>query len=248
MMESINAKAPGLITSKDTNMQDSLAADYASKNEDYYNFPRPEMYKFLPASYRTLLDVGCGRGAFGAFIRKQTKCEVWGVEPDAECLPQAQTNLDKVLHGCFVPGMELPLNYFDCIVFNDVLEHMLDPVSALQFAASLLSKNGVIMASIPNIGHFPTVWKLIVRGDWDYQERGILDKTHLRFYTRNSIRKLFEKAGFELQTLKGINPFLSMEPGDSKLWRRYRLCSWMPICGVRDMRYLQFAAVAKTKG
>ena len=78
-----------------------------------------------------------------------------------------------------------------------------------------------------------------------YQESGILDKTHLRFFTRLSIMRLFQGAGFAIQRIDGINPFISQGSGDKALWRRYSLFSWLPITSIKDMRYQQFAIVAK---
>jgi 2-polyprenyl-3-methyl-5-hydroxy-6-metoxy-1,4-benzoquinol methylase len=199
----------------------------------------------VPSYCRKLLDVGCGAGSFGASVRERTGCEVWGVESDPGCIQKAKQNIDKVLQGYFGPDLDLLPGYFDCIVFNDVLEHMLDPASALVFARALLSSEGCIVASIPNIGHFPTVWKLVIEGEWEYKEFGILDKTHLRFFTRLSIMRLFQGAGFIVQRIDGINPFLTLEPGDESLWRRYSLFSWLPIRSIKDMCYQQFAIVAK---
>jgi 2-polyprenyl-3-methyl-5-hydroxy-6-metoxy-1,4-benzoquinol methylase len=224
---------------------DSLARDYSSKREEYFECPRSEMLEYVPSHCRKVLDVGCGAGIFGASIRKRTDCEVWGVESDAGCIQKAEQNNDKVLHGYFGPELDLPRGYFDCIVFNDVLEHMQDPASALIFAGALLCSGGCIVASVPNIRQFPTIWKLVVGGEWEYKEFGILDKTHLRFFTRISIVRLFQGAGFAIQRIDGINPFLSHESGDEAVWRRYSLFSWLPVPGIKDMRYQQFAIVAK---
>jgi 2-polyprenyl-3-methyl-5-hydroxy-6-metoxy-1,4-benzoquinol methylase len=225
--------------------KDGLASDYASKPEEYFECPRSEMLEYVPSLCRKVLDVGCGTGSFGASIRRRTGCEVWGVESNAGSIQKAEQNIDKVFQGYFGPDLDLPLCYFDCIVFNDVLEHMLDPASALVIARALLSSGGCIVASIPNIRQFPTVWKLVICGNWEYQEFGILDKTHLRFFTRVSIMRLFQEAGFAIQRIDGINPFLSHESGDKALWRRYSLFSWLPINRIKDMRYQQFAIVAK---
>ena len=203
------------------------------------------MFEYVPSHCRRVLDVGCGAGTFGATIRQRIGCEVWGVESDAGCIQKAEQNIDKVFHGYFGPELGLPSNYFDCIIFNDVLEHMLDPASALVLARALLSGEGCIVASIPNIRHFPTIWKLLIRGDWEYKEFGILDKTHLRFFTRVSIMRLFQQAGFVVERIEGINPFNSLEPDDQPLWRRYSVFSWLPITRIKDMRYQQFAIVAK---
>ena len=125
------------------------------------------MLEYVPSLCRRVLDVGCGTGSFGASIRKRTGCEVWGVESNSGSIPKAEANLDKVLHGYFGPELDLRSGYFDCIVFNDVLEHMPDPASALALARALLSSGGCIVASIPNIRQFPTVWRLIIRAEWE---------------------------------------------------------------------------------
>lgn len=225
----------------------SLETLYTSKHTGYFECTRPELLPFVPESARKILDVGCGAAGFSGTLKTLRKAEVWGVELNESASEIARGRLDKVFHASFGPELDLPVNYFDCITFNDVLEHMVDPMAALQLALPLLCENGVVVASIPNIGHFPTLWRLIIRGEWDYKESGILDKTHLRFFTRSSIKKLFYQAGFGVRKIEGINKFIIMEKGDRKLWWQYRMISWLPFPGVRDMRYLQFAVVASKK-
>lgn len=228
--------------------QDVLAADYAEKRKDYFDYERAEMLRFVPTACRRILDVGCGSGGFGAAIRNRAPAEVWGIEPDVHSADKATRKLDKAIQGSFSPDLNLPTHYFDCIVFNDVLEHLLNPASALQLAGSLLSDGGVVVASIPNIGHFPIVWRLAVRGEWEYKERGILDRTHLRFFTRSSIRKLLQENGFQVERIEGINAWFKMDEGDQRLWRIYWPLSFIPAAGIHDMRYLQFALVARLNG
>jgi 2-polyprenyl-3-methyl-5-hydroxy-6-metoxy-1,4-benzoquinol methylase len=223
----------------------SIESFYASKNSEYFGWSRPEMVPLVPNSARKILDVGCGAAGFSGPLKQLRQAEVWGVELNQEASEIARRRLDKVFHAPFGPELDLPGNYFDCIIFNDVLEHMLDPLSALRFAASLLAEQGVVVASIPNIAHFPILWKLIIRGEWEYKDQGILDKTHLRFFTRSGIIKLFKQAALQIQTLRGINDFFNMEPEDGRLWRNYRVFSWIPASVVHDMRHLQFAVVAK---
>ena len=146
---------------------------------------------------RRLLDVGCHEGHFGKVIADRG-VEVWGVEPDESRANVAKSRLHGVVVGSYpsdVPRGE----FFDCIVFNDVLEHMQDPGSALLAAKGQLMPNGCVVASIPNIRHISVVRSLVVRGRWDYQDWGILDRTHLRFFTKQSMRELFEEAGFYIE-------------------------------------------------
>ena len=221
-----------------------LTAAYAEKREDYFSCERPELLSLFPLQARRVLDVGCGSGVFGQTLKHKFGCEVWGVEPDLKSCEKAATQLDRTVHGCFDENIVLPAGYFDCIFFNDVLEHMVDPALALRLAEKFLSPTGKIVASIPNIAHFPTVWRLVARGQWEYTERGILDRTHLRFFTRQSIRQLFEEAGYAITSLQGINKFHEMQLGDRRLWKIYRVFSWLPHRHLRDMAYLQFGVVA----
>lgn len=225
----------------------SLKAAYSEKRRDYFEYSRPEVLNFFPKGAKRVLDVGCGTGSFGEGVKVTQNCEVWGVEPDVEAAKAAGSRLDRVFTGFFGEEMGLPLESFDCVCFNDVLEHMVDPAVALRYAAKLLTKEGKVLASIPNIRHFPTVWRLAVMGNWDYTERGILDKTHLRFFTAQTIIRFFEAEGFAIDRMEGINGFADMISGDTKLWKIYRLLSLWPARLVKEMRYLQFVVVARRK-
>lgn len=222
----------------------SLATDYAAKDVSYFEVERRDMLPFVPQASARILDVGCGGGSFGRLLMEGGEREIWGVEPDRRGAEIAARHLHKVVHGLFAPGMDLPAAYFDAVVFNDVLEHMLDPVAALKFARSLLVPGGVVVCSIPNVGNFPIVWRLVMHGEWEYTERGVLDRTHLRFFTRSSLAAMLREAGLTVRQLEGINPFFRMEARDRRAWRWYKLLRWIPIAGLRDMRYLEFAAVA----
>ncbi len=115
------------------------------------NGARAEMLTFVPADCRRLLDVGCGTGAFGELLKQTRKIEIWGVEPVTSAAEKASARLDYVINGTFDSGTKLPAGYFDCVVFNDVLEHMVAPEQALRYAKTLLSQGGAIVASIPNV-------------------------------------------------------------------------------------------------
>jgi SAM-dependent methyltransferase len=228
-------------------MQDaSLESLYADKQSFYFDGARPDLLPFVPKSACRILDVGCGSAGFSGTLKKMLQAEVWGVEMNQAASEIARKRLDKVYHGAFGPELDLPENYFDTIFFNDVLEHIFYPIPILQHASTLLSKDGCVIASIPNIRNFPIVWRLVMRGEWEYKDHGILDRTHLRFYTRQTIINLFQQSSYEILTIQGINPFYIAEPEDHKIWRRYRQIAWL-IPGAHDMRYLQFLVIAKKK-
>jgi 2-polyprenyl-3-methyl-5-hydroxy-6-metoxy-1,4-benzoquinol methylase len=117
--------------------------DYKRKPADYFQCPRPEMLPFVPVGCRRVLDVGCAEGAFGESLKRSRGIEVWGVEPTASAAAIAKGRLDNVIEGVFGPEINLPKGIFDCILFNDVLEHMLAPEMALRYAWELLAPGGV---------------------------------------------------------------------------------------------------------
>ena len=208
----------------------------------YYSHPRPQMRGFVPAEARRILDVGCGDGAFAAGLRDERRArgqelEIWGLELDSSAAERAATHLDRVLQGPAQDrALELPPGTFDCVVMNDVLEHLVAPEALLDALRPALAPGGCLVASIPSVRYFPNVWDLVVRGDWEYQDEGILDRTHLRFFTRQSMRGLFQRSGYAVVLQQGINPTSS--------WR-FRLVNLLSFGRLREMRYLQFACVAE---
>ena len=219
--------------------------DYETKATEYFGYPRPEMVPFLPADCRRVLDVGCADGTFGEALKKTRGIEVWGVEPTKSAAAKAKAKLDRVVEGLFDPGMDLPAGSFDCILFNDVLEHMLAPELALRYARQLLMPGGVVVASIPNIRSFPTLWRLVFHARWEYQDAGVLDRTHLRFFTESSIVDMFEREGFTLEKVSGINAFTGIPNVRRPLWLLYRLANALFLSKFDDMKFQQFAVVAR---
>lgn len=211
-----------------------------AKDAAYYGRPRREMRRFVPAEARRILDVGCGAGAFGAGLKDERPgLEVWGVEMDPEAAARARTVLDRVLEGD-AAGVAPTLagERFDSIVLNDVLEHVLEPEALLALLRPLLADGGRLVASVPNIRHFPVVVDLAVRGRWEYTDEGILDRTHVRFFTRRSLGGLFGGGGFDLESVTGINGTGSAA---------FRLFNLATLGRCADMRWLQFACVARPR-
>jgi 2-polyprenyl-3-methyl-5-hydroxy-6-metoxy-1,4-benzoquinol methylase len=216
-------------------------ADLSTKPEGYYAQARPEMLPFIPRDAKRILDVGCGEGGFACTLKQRLGAEVWGIEYVPAAAEVAGQRLDRVLVGDVMQQLEqLPDRYFDCITFTDVLEHLVDPYQVLLALKQKLSFRGVIVTSIPNVRFFRTLFNLVVRGDWRYEDFGILDKTHLRFFTKKSIKSMFESLGYRVIELKGINPVLS--------WK-VTLFNLATLGAFSDTRYLQFCCVgAPTRG
>jgi 2-polyprenyl-3-methyl-5-hydroxy-6-metoxy-1,4-benzoquinol methylase len=131
--------------------------------------------------------------------------ELWAVEPDPASARAAEDGFDHVVAGEF-PNEQLPGGRFDVILFADVLEHLAAPEDALRAAAKALVRDGIIVASIPNVRHWrAVVWPLLRHGTWTYTDYGILDRTHLRFFTRRSMGDFFAANGWSVESVTGIN-------------------------------------------
>lgn len=168
---------------------------------------RREMLAFVPPAARSVLDVGCGPGGFGQSLRQDDPTrELWAVEVDEEVAAGAARFYDRLVVGTFPDALAGAGKTFDCVVFNDVLEHTVDPWAVLRATVALLAPGGVVVASIPNVRNVSVVADLVVRGNWTYRDIGILDRTHLRFFTSRSIRALFADSGFAVEEMSGINP------------------------------------------
>ena len=167
----------------------SLIDQYETKPDAYYENQRAEMLEFIPENTSSLLEIGCGSGSFGSLVKmSRPECNVWGIEPNHTAAEVAAEKLDKVICGSFNANVpELNGETFDCIVFNDVLEHLANPMNALIDCKPYLSRKGSLVASIPNILHFYQIAEILLQQDWKYQDGGILDNTHLRFFTKKSI-------------------------------------------------------------
>lgn len=212
--------------------------DYNNKLEGYYTNVRQEMLAFLPNDAKKILDVGCSEGYFGKAVKDKNNAEVWGIEYMEKHAKEAQKVLDKVFIGpCENFLDDLPENYFEVIYFNDVLEHLVDPYLVLEKIKSKLTKNGIVISSIPNLRYYQVMEELYFNGDFEYKEEGILDKTHLRFFTKKSIKNMYEKLGYKVLSHVGINGEKTLK---SYL---YNFPKFFII--EEDMKHLQFATVAK---
>ncbi|MFS4494548.1 class I SAM-dependent methyltransferase [Maribacter sp. 2308TA10-17] len=211
--------------------------DYNNKANDYFNHERPEMLAFLPEGCKKVLDIGCGEGTFVKQIKDKTGAEAWGIELMPEPGNEAKKILDKVFVGpCENFVDDLPENYFDVIYCNDVLEHLVDPYSVLGTLKGKLSENGVVISSIPNIRYHDAFKKIILQKKFEYEGHGIFDKTHMRFFTKSSIAKMYRDQGYKIVSHKGINRTRSLKP---------YLYNIPFLFTAMDMFYLQYATVAK---
>jgi O-antigen biosynthesis protein len=151
----------------------------------------------LVGSNKRVLDVGCATGYLARALREQG-CSVSGVEYDPAWAEEAAPALDRVVVGD-LEQLDLPKEFageqFDVIVFGDVLEHLRDPLPVLRSVRELLRPGGAVVISVPNIAHADVRLSLL-QGKFDYKTLGLLDNTHVRFFTRASLRAFLKDAGF----------------------------------------------------
>lgn len=169
-----------------------------SSSEGYHEFTRPEVQALVSKDARVILDVGCAAGRMAGEIKRKLNAEVWGIEPVTTAARRAEEGLDRVIAAPVEQAIaQLPDGYFDCVIFADVLEHLQHPEQVLHDIQDKLTARGEVIASIPNVAHWSVV-KNLLAGQWEYEDAGILDRTHLKFFTRESIKTLFKQTGFDI--------------------------------------------------
>ncbi len=170
--------------------------------------PKAFAVKYIPEK-AVVLDVGCGVGGFGKWLRENKHCTVYGLDGHPEAVAAAKDNLDGIeqvdLDDLAAVKRYVGKRTFDRITFIDVLEHCLHPVELLEIFQQSLNKGGQIIISVPNVAHH-SVRLGLLRGDFTYQDSGILDKTHVKLYTRATSLQLAEEAGLKVVHVEHTSP------------------------------------------
>jgi methionine biosynthesis protein MetW len=164
-----------------------------------YESVRPEIVTLVPPGARRVLDLGCSTGWLAAALKERGAVEVVGIEREPAYAELAKERCDRVVVGD-VEEVPPDLGRFDCLVAADVLEHLVDPWSALRAYAELLQPGGTAIVSLPNVGHWST-YAALVKGRWPRNPEGIHDATHLRWFTLRDARELVEQAGLTVATI-----------------------------------------------
>jgi methionine biosynthesis protein MetW len=165
-----------------------------------YETPRPEIARHVPQAARRVLDLGCAAGGLAALLKQRGPVEVVGVERAEAYAAAAATRCDRVVHADVETLDPAELGRFDCIVAADVLEHLVDPWTALRSYARLLEPHGTAVVSLPNVAHWST-YAALARGTWPRTPEGIHDATHLRWFTLRDARDLLTQAGLTVSAV-----------------------------------------------
>jgi 2-polyprenyl-3-methyl-5-hydroxy-6-metoxy-1,4-benzoquinol methylase len=210
-------------------------------DERYYGTARREVLAWLPQTVSRMLDVGCGTGATTAAVKDV--CTVsWagGIENVEAAAAEAERVCDRVWRGdaVLVPlEDEIAPSSLDLVLCLDVLEHMADPWAMVKRLSALLRPGGRLMVSVPNVRNWKFIWSLAARGDFEYRDAGLLDRTHLRFFVR--------RTAVELASCGGLGV---VEASSAQRWRfpdaRWML-SRLSAGGLDEMMAKQWLVVAE---
>lgn len=191
---------------------------------------RPDDSRFRLASLTdgcaSVLDVGCAVGYIGRYLRK-ARPNTWlaGIEIDARAAEQARPHYDQVIAGSIEdPAVWAELQRpVDAMIFGDVLEHTADPIEVLQLAKRKLQPGGRLVVSIPNIA-FVKIRLRLLRGRFEYEDWGIMDRTHLRFFTNRTAKAMLQAAGFRVTQEESIHSY--PVPAELRGLSRLRFVAW----------------------
>ena len=180
-----------------------LGGHYEAKRFGYYEGARGDFVDRLPDNPAArVLEVGCGAGRTGEMALARGKCGTFcGVELFEDAAAEARRRLSEVVVGD-VESMELPWKpeSFDALILSEICEHLQEPWQTVSRLAQLVRPGGVVMASSPNAAHHSVI-RMLIRGRWDLADAGIMDRTHLRWFTPHSYAELFRQAGFTIESV-----------------------------------------------
>ena len=184
---------------------DLLRDDYQAR-ADYRGAARTDLVGLIERPPGRVIDLGCGAGVTGELIRKKFPgASVIGIEPHGVAAAEAAGRLDRVLcarlEDIDFAREGIAAGSVDLVLAGDVLEHLYNPWQALRALRPLLGKEGTVIASLPNVRNLALLEQLADQGRWRYQSFGLLDATHLRFFTRHEMVALFNESGYQVRRL-----------------------------------------------
>lgn len=218
----------------------------SSKFIEDVNTPWYKVFKLIPEK-KTVLDIGCSSGNFGIELISKKNCIVDGVEIDPNDFELAKKKLRDVYSFNIEAGApdEIAKRY-DIVYYGDVIEHLINPVKALANTKKLLKSGGKVVFSIPNMAHI-SVRLMLLKGNFEYGNTGLLDNTHLHYYTREEIERVFNEAGYTLETLDWVKRDIPASIIDEKLQELGLKAekSFYEMSQSQDAAAYQFIGIAK---
>ena len=205
---------------------------------EYYRLVRSQIMPLLPPMPMRILDVGCGVGATTGWLKSRYPgSHTIGLEGNCALLPELIRNVDEA-HIVDLNGALPTIEKVDLVLFLDILEHLVKPEAVLDHIISSMEEHGTVIISLPNVAHMSIAARLFFCGTFDYEEAGILDRTHLRFYYKGSAMELTRSVGLELERglVSGIHGPKS------------RVIDWLTLGLVRDRLARQYIFSAKKRG
>jgi O-antigen biosynthesis protein len=182
----------------------------------------PSMLLSMIGRGRRVLEIGCASGSQTRILSTELDCEVYAIEIEPEAAERARPHCKHLVVGNIetVGRDELAAGEpYDVVLCADVLEHLVSPRSALEKVRPLIASGGYLLASIPNVTHSALVFEMM-SGRFEYRDTGLLDATHLRFFDRHGVLKLFEESGFFVESVDCVvippaKTEFRIEPADS---------------------------------
>lgn len=194
-----------------------------------YTTSRSDIVQLVPLNAIFVLDIGCSNGALGQTLKNDMPQRiVYGVELDTNFSNEAAKKLDCVFNGD-INGLNWDKLFdgqrFDCIIFADVLEHLVDPKKSLELAIKYLNENGTVIVSLPNVRHLSALWAIFFNGRFPKRDRGIFDRTHLHWFTVRDSYSLLTDCGLDISATR-----LALRWGDTGGGVANRYLNRLPIC------------------
>jgi 2-polyprenyl-3-methyl-5-hydroxy-6-metoxy-1,4-benzoquinol methylase len=203
---------------------------------DYYVAERSELVAFgrRQGHFANALDIGCASGIFGENLLREGVVRICdGIEPFGDAAQAASLRLRRVWHGTLesVAG-EVPWPQYDLVCMADVLEHLVDPWAVLRQLRERTNPGCCLLLSVPNVRHYKISMPLLFKGEFRYTDQGIMDRTHLHFFTRESLIDTLKECGWRVRTI------------DSHMKKRYRK-AFMPTRWLEPWVAVQYFIIAE---
>ncbi len=182
---------------------------YAEKPEAYFSGARADFVHRLPRDpSAAILEVGCGTGATGALALQQGRCGRYvGVELFESAAAEARNVLSEVVTGNVETLVfDWQPASFDALILSEVLEHLIEPGRVVAELSRFVRPGGMVMASSPNVSHWRVVRELF-SGRFNLADKGVFDRTHMRWFTPDTFVDMFERAGFAIEWVGPVTPF-----------------------------------------